>query len=221
MAPSSSFWAGSGIAQCPRGPGATLCRSCCWSSSWALSRSASTSSRRPAASLCRPRASGQAPKWETWCQGAQPGQGRLLRPRPSGFLRLHTGRVPPRACTLHPPAHRTCWWTGNGAVGGQRNRGVLDRSWEVAKRAKTRGPLNPLPSLALEALLASASGLVSMLKSAWNFILEVEREEGKAGPGSLILFCTPEILCWNYGFLVVTTAAAATITANTARQALS
>lgn len=60
--------------QGPRRPGATFPCSCCWNSSWARSKSASTSSRWAAAFRCRTRASGQAPGRET---RAQPGQGSL------------------------------------------------------------------------------------------------------------------------------------------------
>ena len=89
--------------QCPGGPRAAFCCSRCWSSSWALSRSASTSRRRPAASLCRARASGQAPGRETRGHGGSAGPGQAPGAQSPWLFRLQTGPVPPRTHTLHPP----------------------------------------------------------------------------------------------------------------------
>lgn len=55
-----------------------------------------------------------------------------------------------------------------------------------------KGSLKPLPSVAL----GPASGLASMLESSRNFILEVERENDKAGAWFPVLVSTPESLRW-------------------------
>lgn len=166
-----------------RGPRAACSCSCCWNSAWARSRSASTSSRWAAASLCRAWASGPAPRSGQGGQGGLAGPGKaatthirwlsLILDLPCALRILKGGRAHTHSSPA--PAPETGQWPG-------RHSDVLDKLWEVSERAKGRDFLNPLPPVALEPFLVSASRLGSMLKPSRNFILEVDREKDKAVP---------------------------------------
>lgn len=78
-----------------RGPRAACSCSCCWNSAWARSRSASTSSRWAAASLCRAWASGPAPR------SGQGGQGGLAGPGKAATTHIRwLSLIPDLPCAL-------------------------------------------------------------------------------------------------------------------------